>query len=304
MVKHIRLGTFNYKAGGWSEATRRHDHQPLVETIARTPDGPPHILALPEGTLYREFQEQPIWEVVRQLNQLWQGEDFYYPFLSYRAGSRNHPALLVSARQVRPLRWFAPGPNNRRIRNNFLLAEIAGQEVYLNSLHWDGAAGPEGFATQSALTSQMASVPCLLLGDFNATSSCEGEIVPSDWHELMASTPWKRAQKGIKDSGGRWRINTEPMDDLLAAGFIDAGQQAGDFTVTVNSTAFNSIVDNPTGTNSTVDNGSGLRIDRILWSRKLLASLVPHSYQVHVPQPGEEKSDHRYVTAVLDFAEF
>jgi endonuclease/exonuclease/phosphatase family metal-dependent hydrolase len=287
-VVEIRIGTFNYKAGGWSETTRRHDHQSLVDVIAGTSGGPPHILALPEATLYREFQEQPLWEAVHRLNTLWQGEDFYYPFLSYREGSRNHPALLVSARHVRPLRWFAPGPHVRRARHNFLLAQIAGQEVYLNSLHWDGSSGPDQFSIQAALASQMASVPCILAGDFNATSSCAGEIVHSDWHERMAGAPWKWSQKGIKGPDGRWHVNTEPMDDLLASGFVDAGQQAGDFTVT---------------NNSTVDYGSGLRIDRILWSRKLDAELVPGSYRVHIPEPDEEKSDHRYVTATLDFAD-
>lgn len=282
-TQHIRLGTFNYKRGGWSDSRRHHDFTPLLRTLSQAP--PPHVLSLPEASMYHEFHEQPLWELVGRLNELWAGTDVYYPFLSQRAGSRNHPLLLVAARRVRPICWESPGRNTRRVRENFLLAGIGSRQVYLHAIHWDGGSGPAEMNAQAIRTAQHAAYPTILLGDFNATSSTDGETLYQDWHERMAPTPWKHAQKATLGPDSRWHIDPHPIDYLLNSGFTDAGQQAGDFTVTVNPSA---------------ENSSGLRIDRIMWSPGLEAELVPDSYRVFIPETDQMTvSDHRYVVATL-----
>jgi endonuclease/exonuclease/phosphatase family metal-dependent hydrolase len=279
----LRLGTFNYKRGGWSEDRRRHDFSGLLATLNQAPL--PHVLALGEATMYHEFDEAPLWELVNAVNCLSVTGEVYYPFLSQRVGSRNHPLLLVAASVVTPKTWKLPGRNVRAAREHLLTAKIFGREVTLGSVHVDGGSGPVAVAAQAYRMAELVTQPTFLLGDFNRTSSVDGEHVPEDWHELMKDAPHKRAQKGVLGADDRWYVDTHPIDYMLQSGFVDAGQEAGDFTVTTNESVAR----------------AALRIDRIMWSKATRARLVPGSYHVFVPPRSAVFSDHRYVVASVTF---
>jgi endonuclease/exonuclease/phosphatase family metal-dependent hydrolase len=275
----LRLGTFNYKRGGWSETDRRHDFSKLLATLNQAPL--PHVLALTEATMYHEFHQQPLWDLVNAINLLSIEREVYYPFLSQRTGSRNHPLLLVAASVVKPLTWELPGRNTRAVREHVLTALVHGRTLELQAVHWDGGSGPNMLAAQAYRTAQLAAKPAILLGDFNCTSSADGEELPEDWHERHDAQPHKRCQKAALGPDGRWHIYPHPLDYLRQSGFLDAGEQAENYTVTTNDG----------------EGESGLRIDRILWSRKSGARLVPGSYHVFTPPRSAVFSDHRYVVA-------
>lgn len=289
-MTHYSIGTWNMKNGGWNTTTRQHNFTGLVDTIAQYPA--PDILMLTEATMFTAFHNGPLEEAVTLLSALLPGTARYLPFMSQTMTRRNQPCLMVNSAVVTPIRFYKPPllqTNEESVRQgfwNFLEADLKGRPVWLQALHWDGSQGPCFFDMQSSLTGQMANKPCIIAGDFNATSSAPGEVLHDDWGArcIAAGTPWKRRQKGHK-VGGTYHVYTDPIDELHTDGFWDCGEAAGDFTVTVN---------------DWVDNGSGLRIDRIIASNPLGADLVDGSYHVFVPEPTQEYSDHRYVVATLD----
>jgi len=290
VVTDIKITNFNVERCGWQKSERRHDLAKVVSQLADSADvdGAPDVLMLTECTHLLRFAQAPLWELVGRLNSLLPNNQVYYPFMSTKEGSTNPPGLFVNSATVSPIEWYVPGDDWTSATNdNWLLARIGGIEVWINSLHWDGSQGPEHFLTQSSRLANMAGRSVLVAGDFNATSSAPGEAIPADWVDRNQATPWKLTQKSHlpvpRRLGGTWEVHTEPIDRVLEAGFVDAGQQAEDFTVTVN---------------DGIDNGLEMRIDRILASRRLLerASFVDGTYRVVIPEPDKQISDHREVS--------
>ncbi len=301
MFQPLRLHVvaLNLKKGGYDPSTRFHDNDKL-HTMLSTLETPPHILFLSECTHYTEpvFQSAPLFDVLETLQSLWGYEEDenghshskagYSAFISKVYGSVNVPGLFIDTRYVRPLRWY--DESQRRSLANSLTARINGHDVQLKSVHWNGSCGSTGFEQQSSQDGQMAQHAAVIGGDLNASSSHAGEHIPEDWGARCDEQghAQKRSQKGIRMPDGSWRVFTEAIDAFLEHGWWDAGEAANDFTVTVN---------------DWVDSGSGMRIDRIMVSDRAPIELVPDSYKVHVPKPGEnELSDHRMVSCWLEFA--
>lgn len=277
----LRAATFNYRRAGYNGLV--HDHQPLLDTLAQL-DERPHVLCLSECTLYDDDHDNPLWTVINALNGLWKDEDFYYPFLSRKIGSKNVPGLLVSARHVKPGRWYRhSAPNTREVHYDMLEATIGGHKLNVVPVHWNGAKSAEFVDQQMHLLAQLGKEPTLAFGDFNCTSSRPGEVTyGDDWAQRMEALGMGLAvlQKGRRLPDGSYKLNTESLNDLIRyGGFRDAGEQADDFTVT---------------TAEHVDGGSGTRIDRIFWSKRFPGYLIPGSYRVLSPIPATA-SDHKLV---------
>jgi hypothetical protein len=277
----VRVAVFNLKNAGWNPKIRFHDHSKLLDTLAQVPE--PHILFLPECTHYHWFDEEPLWEVTGLLSDLLPGNDCYRPFLSLTPGRKHHAGLFVSASMVEPISWHRPGVDTRTVMENFLHCRVAGEEAWLNTVHWSGSGGPHWFDIQSAQLGNMGAKPTLAAGDFNCASSAEPVQTAWQWYRLNLKTPWKLRQKARRRNG-LWTPQTEPYDDLLENGFWDAAQLAGDPTPTVNE-------------------GSNQLIDRVAASHLLPARLVEGTYRVIVPEPGTEVSDHRLVYVELEFGQ-
>lgn len=292
----LHVVALNLKRGGYDRTTRYHDHERLHALLSSL-DTPPHILFLSECTYYTDFQSEPLFDVKETLASLWGydedevGNSFpkvrYESFISKVHGSVNVPGLFIDPRYVRPLRWY--DETQRRSLANSLTARINGHDIQLKSVHWNGSCGATLFDQQACQDGQAAQHAAIFGGDFNATSSDRREHIPEDWEEhcYQADAPQKISQKGHRTPDG-WKVYTGALDAFLEHGWWDAGAEAEDFTVTVN---------------PWVDGGSGLRIDRIMVSNRSPVRLVPDSYTVHVPKPGEDElSDHRMVSCWLEVA--
>lgn len=292
----LRVATANLKRAGYDYVSRRHDHGLLHQMLSTLAEAP-HVLYLSECTFYDErvFLWEPLFDALEVMDSLWgtvedaDGRTFpaaqYTPFLSTVPNSINQPGLFIDRRYVRPMLWY---PNDwRYILANSLMTEINGCEILLKSLHWSGSGGYTWFDRLSSQDGQDAQYAAIFGGDFNATSSHPDETAPDDWRLLCdgQGNSHKLSQKGIRQPDGSWRLYTEAIDAFLEHGWQDAGELAGDFTPTVP---------------PAIDGGSGLRIDRIMISKRTPAKLVPGSYKVHVPEPGTEVSDHRMVSCAFD----
>lgn len=129
----------------------------------------------------------------------------------------------------------------------------------------------------------------IIAGDFNSLwPDCPGhdpEFEP-DW---LALPPHKRSHKTLPP-GQREGTGEKPASDrraltaLAEAGLHSAGCLAGTMTPTVSRHA---------------DQGQGARIDHIILSPALAATLVPEMYHVDTSDTG---SDHRLVWALLDLS--
>ncbi|WP_372663509.1 endonuclease/exonuclease/phosphatase family protein [Amycolatopsis kentuckyensis] len=290
--------TANLKRAGYDYKTRRHSHDLLAQMLS-TLEEAPHVLCLSECSFYdtREYLSAPLFEAMDVLDSLWgttedaDGRQFstaqYTPFLSKVAGSVNAPGLFVDRRYVRPVSWY---PHDwRTVLSNSLVASVNGHDLLFKCVHWSGSKGPTGFDEQAALDAQLAPYRAILAGDFNTTTSDPREHIPDDWGKLCddQGNPHKKWQKGYLGEDGVWRVYTKALDGFFAHGWKDAGAQADDFTTTVY---------------PAIDGGSGLRIDRIVYSNTAPITLVPGSYKVHAHERGARVSDHMMVEAHFDVA--
>jgi hypothetical protein len=292
----LRVANVNLKRAGYDYSSRQHDHGLLHQMLSSLDDAP-HVLFLSECTFYGErvFLSEPYFDALEVMDNLWgesrdeEGRTFpaaqYTGFLSKVDGSINSPGLFVDRRYVRPSKHYPP--DWRKVLANSLVTEINGCEILLKCVHWSGSGGYTGFAQASSQDGQLAQLAAIIAGDFNATSSAAGEIVPADWRLLCdgQGNSYKLSQKGKREPDGTWRLFTDAIDGFLDHGWWDVGAQAKDFTPTVH---------------PVIDGGSGLRIDRIMVSDRAPVTLVPGSYKVHVPEPGTEVSDHRMVSCTFE----
>ncbi|MFI6030753.1 endonuclease/exonuclease/phosphatase family protein [Amycolatopsis magusensis] len=285
----VSVAAVNVKRGGYDGEHRVHDHARLRTMLPGI--APPDLLFLAECTYFDTDDERPLWSLVAELNQ-WRAQSglpgSYMPFLSSVQGSKNVPGLLVATNNVEIECQYRPGPYTRRVHENFVVTRIHGVEVWLKSMHWNGSQGAAGLAAESVLAAGMAKEPVLIAGDFNCTSSVEGEGLVPDWENKVRKhlrAPWRLQQEGIR-RGTTYVQNTEPMDDLLDAGFHDAGHTVSDYTTT------------------TVDPLIASRKTRVLWSPPLASRIRLVNYEVLVVPtaqlpPGQ---DHYGVAATFEFS--
>jgi endonuclease/exonuclease/phosphatase family metal-dependent hydrolase len=289
----LRVATANLKRGGYDPTTRFHDHSRLKRILSPLKH-PPHVLFLSECTRYVDYDSEPLFDVLELLSTMWSnrtGPDGqphgYIPYAGHISevdGSVNVPGLFVDTRHVRRLRWRRPS-TNRSVLANTLDAQINGHDFTLKSLHWNGSRGEYGFAMQADQDGQLGSRNAIVAGDFNTTSSADGETIHPHWGARcdQAGRPWQRSQKGVYTPSG-WETNTYAYDRFVQHGWADAGAVAKDFSVT------------------TVTGDSDLRIDRIALSTRSPAAFVPGSYQVYRRNRDVGISDHLMVSCAIDIA--
>ncbi|WP_410659553.1 hypothetical protein [Amycolatopsis sp. lyj-112] len=293
----LRVATANLKRAGYNRRTRGHEHDKLAAMLAPLQESP-HALFLSECTHYTGMpfdpDPDPFEEVVQLLSSLWVrrgpdgrkfGEVPYRGYISEVPGSVNLPGLFIDPRIITPCRRYALA-NSRRQLANSVTTTINGHRFRLKCVHWNGSRGETGFNEQADQDGQLASENAILAGDFNATSSAEGETVYEDWGGQCdkVGRPWQRSQKGTRRPDGTWGTNTGSIDRFLEHGWWDAGQVAGDFRVT------------------TTEPETALRIDRIMLSKRSPAQIDPGAYEVHehpLRSKGAQKNDHLMVSGEI-----
>lgn len=302
----LTVGVFNIERLGYDKARAHHRLSMALEWMLEQTPVPPDVLAFPEATNGLVDGQRAIRREVVQTLAPRLADGWYEPLFASRAleGRGNHlHLLLVNTAKVHPLAWFDPtAPGVGRRHHGFAECEIFGHEVRLCCEHWAGGDGRETFdQAVNRLAQKGNRRKTLLLGDFNADSGWDRErhiterlnwykacrdqnnldkILQKGWFNPAGLDPitgepgWFHPWSRSGDRGW-WQIDTRQLDLLRTFfGFLDMGEEAGDPTVTTNAAA-----------------GSGLRIDRILRSRGLPATVLGYA----VRQPPREISDHAYV---------
>lgn len=258
----IRVATLNCQHTGWAAGMTSRE----VDNVVAAVDGlgpAPHILAL-SGTIGMQlFSNAALLALTRLLNKLLPDNDFYYPFLSERPGSRNPPGLWLSARHIDVVADHQmPHPGAPRLSHEVyhhtVEAFIAGRRVWLKAVQWQEPDSPQGPVVQSVIDSQLAMVPAILLGDFAASIAAD-EAPGADWAER--------------------RANIDALERVQQAGFWDAGRVAA-------------------GLGEGSGASGGRSFDHIFVSNQAPARLVPGSYAVGLNKDGMV---HAGVACDLDF---
>ena len=293
----VQLTTFNAKRGFWNDKTGGPDLDSIMTHLDGAPL--PDILGFSEATNYHRDGMRHLYRLAAMLTEANYG-DRVEPFLAEFDGHANHPALLVNTRVVNVKEWWQPHrPHTRRVRWGWLLADVWGVDTWISCQHWQGGLGRHKLDEHAAILAEIGRAPAIALGDFNATSSWDGEV-NLDWHTATAAAgeTHKRLQKGHQVNG-RWQLDTRQLDFLRTdCGWRDLGEEAKDGTPTTD--------------------GSGLRVDRIMLSGTFPGELVPGTYEVHKDPEGggiiagvsagircygPKRSDHRMVSATIRMPE-
>lgn len=282
-TERLTVGTWNIEYFGYATGRGHHRLPAALEWLLEQTPVPPDILALPEATHGLDDGEHAIRLAVNTLAPHLQ-TGWYEPMFSTRPapGRRNHLyLLLVNTAKVRPVGWYDPDAADSALRHyGFAECEIFGHTVDICCEHWSGGEGREVFERASNRVSNKGGRrKTLLLGDFNADSSWEGELHHGmDWYEQCRTQGNldKLKQKGwLNPATGRWEIDTRQIDDLRTIyDYVDMGEEYGDPTPTTKPTI-----------------GRGLRIDRIFRSRGFPGEPIEYA----VRQPSPRLSDHAYV---------
>lgn len=289
----LRLSTFNYDGSV--------DVDTLVSTLAESsdPDHPTdvHFLCEARNWWQPKLKNPLIRKITDGLSELLPGSARY----EARFGHLRSTLLLTRADRIEVPRWHDHEDPTHFLRDTAETVIDGEPGPWLGTKHCSGSHGRASFEQWAVENGHLSQYAAIMAGDFNATSSAPGERIPENWGKICDAQdyPWKKPQKGYLDQEtGIWKVDTLPIDILRDMGWWDAGERAGDFTVTTNSP-------------SDPELNSGLRIDRIFVSERLGAWLVPNSYRVWVPAwyrdfiPAREKrrrpSGHRVVTAKVAY---
>ncbi|MEY8042184.1 endonuclease/exonuclease/phosphatase family protein [Saccharopolyspora cebuensis] len=286
----LTVGTYNIESFTWRPGTGHH-FGPALHHIARCTPTPPDVFALSEARYAGFDGQRPMWEFTNALSDMLPTGETYRPFWAPSPGRANPPLLLLNTAKVDVLRWWAPGEGGVR-KWGFAETRPAGtsETTWISAIHWQGGLGRAEFEREAARLASHSQHSTLIAGDFNATSSWNGEV-SLDWprmtrergekHKLLQKARWSRL-------AGRWVLDTEQIDLLREVfDFWDFGERAGDPTVT------------------TGEHGSGLRIDRIMASAPFpFTELL--SYQVFREDELRTRrtiSDHDYVHAEVQLGD-
>ncbi|MEY8040081.1 hypothetical protein AB8O55_11805 [Saccharopolyspora cebuensis] len=290
MPPKLTVGTFNIKSFTYRPG-RGHDFGPALHHISRCTPSPPDVFSLPEATHADLDGHQPMWAFTNALSDMLPDGESYLPFWAPVEGRGNPPLLLLNASKIRVRRWFPPHCRSGLFRWGFVEAELPGVAgtTWISAVHWQGGQGRGVFEQHAAALAPYAAASTLLAGDFNATSSWAGEV-QVDWPQqsIAHGEQYKLLQKcRWSELAQDWVLDTRQIDLLRTTfGFWDAGERAGDPTVT------------------THEQGSSLRIDRIMASTTFPYSTLLDYRVFREEEDGDSAplSDHRYVYAELGLA--
>lgn len=281
------VGVFNIEHFGVDPATGRHTGLAnALDFILQTTPVPPDVLMLPECTRFDYDGRAPQRLAVNVLSQgLPQGEK-YEPFVDHWGERRNPPGVLINGAKFDVTNYYAPDSSSSPYKG-VVKTTIDGIPVVVIPDHWPGGAGRPEFDRSAQRWKPWSTVNTVAGGDLNITSSWERDFRFADpdgptWYQACERRGelHKLKQKGRRNPvTGEWEIDTEALDELRELGWVDAGEEAG----------------NPTITDRHPVDGLGLRIDRILRSPGFNGEQVPDSY--FCAQPPRNVSDHAYVGA-------
>lgn len=283
----FRVGVFNIEHFGVDPNTGHHDGlNAAIDFLLQTTPVPPEVLILPECTRFEDKGFAPLRGVINTLSRALPRGQVYEAFVDDWGDRRNPPGILFNRSVFDVTNYFRPNKSASPYKG-VVKATIQGIEVVFLPDHWPGGSGREEFDRSAQRWKPWSDGNAIGGGDLNITSSWEKDFRFDDpggpsWYEVCERRGELRKleQKGWQNPAtGEWEIDTRALDKLRDLGWRDAGEEAGDASITDAHPA----------------DGLGLRIDRILRSPGFHGGQVEGSYFCR--QPPREISDHAYVGA-------
>lgn len=247
---------------------------------------PPDALILPECTLFDHNGESPIRSTVNLLSRALPRGQVYEACVDHWGERRNPPGILINRSTFEITNYYRPNRSSAPYKG-VVKTTINGIPGVFIPDHWPGGSGRTTFDQSAQRWKQWSDENTVGAGDLNITSSWEKDFRFEDpdgpsWYEVCKRRGELRKleQKGRQDPVTKeWKIDTEALDKLRDLGWVDAGEEA----------------DDPTITDAHPDDGLGIRVDRILRSPGFNGELLDGSY--FCKQPPRDISDHGYLGA-------
>ncbi|MGI5214907.1 hypothetical protein [Plantactinospora sp. CA-290183] len=303
----IDVALINYQDGGLRK-DGGYDFRPLQRAFAVAP-APPALILFCEAKKYADEAGVPMYGAAEALS-----DELGVPYsvdLGWMQRGPMPPAVFWNPNVLTLRRWWRPGATGAYLDQvnvaKFAVvdsgATAAERAEFLAFVHHlSNVSGDDRLeeARRIGRYGSMQQLPVIGGGDFNSTAS--GKHLPQRrWEE--APFPSRR-HKGMLGPDGKWGPDTRAMDYLIGWWDKETGQRkdgAG-----LHAVAELAWRDDPSKlivptVNEGVDPGGELLIDYLLVNDAMLPSVIPGSYQVHIPDPSAPyPSDHRLVTMQLD----
>ncbi|MDG4787646.1 hypothetical protein O7626_17165 [Micromonospora sp. WMMD1102] len=297
------MALFNFEGGGL-QPDGTFDLANLCRAFAHV-DRVPALVALCEAKEWGRDGNRGLLAATAALGR--QLDRPYVGHLGWRERGPIEPALLYDPTVLALTTWYNdngyPTHDDKRGLVEFRV-RATGVRFGVLVEHWDPRSGATRLRQAERIDRYgRCRLPMIVLGDLNSTAS--GPSYPDRNWELADYRA--RHQKARERADGSWVDQTEAVDHLIGAWSEERGERVGGCgfhaapdlawqTGTAHHQAYRPTV------NRGIDEGGGQIIDFILTN--VAGSLVPMTYQVHVPagtNPADFPSDHRLVTASFDF---
>ena len=282
----VTLATFNYEHGGFSRHTGGYSLEPAADHVAAcVPDL--DLLLFQEGNHYQRDGGRAAFRFAELLHERLGGS--WGTHLAVNTVNPHHNLVYYRTGRFRVIEaWSRRDDPDFRAANEgtvWLRVDGIARPLIVGSVHWRSVSGPMRAEQARALCTLIPHL-AIIGGDMNCLWPGAMERRPP-WHELP---PHLAGSKTLIDPGtGALSADLQAGSIALRHGWVDAGALAEDYSETTN------LARDP----------APCRIDRIMVSPGLGATLDTPTYRVHQdPRPADPISDHRVVSVRLHLAEY
>ncbi|ROO63046.1 hypothetical protein EDC02_5057 [Micromonospora sp. Llam0] len=306
-MTRIDIALFNFQDGGWTP-DGGPDFAPLQQAFADVTAAPALIL-LCEAKRYSDNAGAAKYAAAEALSD--QLGVPYVAELGWMPRGPMPPAIFYNPNLLALRRWWNQDDpaafDDQRNVARFALRDSGAvrdhRREFLAFVHHFAPLSGDARLEEARRVSRYGStepLPVIGGGDLNGTAS--GSHFPErDW---MAATPNQRTHKGMLRPDGTWGPDTRALDHLIGEWDDITGQRTNGCGLhALAEMAWRTDPNQPIlpTVNPDIDPGGGLLIDWLLANDAMTPHVLPDTYRVHLPDPGQRPpSDHRLVTAAID----
>ncbi len=310
-MTRIPVALFNIQSGCLRQGGNGYDFERLQRAAAHLTE-PPALWLLNEAKQWRADANHGLHGAAEALS-----DTLGVPYTGLLGTSDRGsipPAIAYDSNQLVLRSWWNPDDpysyldklNVARfaIRNSAPTAEHR-TEFLAWVAHWhpDSATIRQQEATHIARYGHRTHLPVIGGGDLNNTAS--GPHLPQ--YNWTLANHQRRAAEAHQLPDGTWTTNTDAVDHLIGPWDTHHHKRIGGSGYhAIAELAWQAgITDALVPTVNTLDSGGAVIKDWLLVNPTMLPYVDPDSYHVHIPpdDPTNWPSDHRLITATLDFAQ-